>query len=300
MARECVFLWKREKRHTCCSSRGHGPNRYVNFKSATACSVLPRAHRLVSKEEEREESHLARYKMRSLPHSLINWPRAPRLGPHAPFALPLPPRTPEPGAPWPPRGPFGPLPPSSPLHILFTSSASFRMPIGPFKSTSWRHRTELPTYIREERVSLFSSFLSSPLSYFLHRSIPFLAVLFPFVDPLFSLVSSLPYALHLVFFPRLPVLLPMSVFYRSLLLCPSLSLPFFGRSSRLAGSLGALPRHPCPSTWLIRSLSRCLVYLFLTPASRSPCSRTLFWLLLRVRDLSTRRLVYSPFVSSVL
>lgn len=39
-------------------------------------------------EKRREEKslHLARYEMRSLPHSLINWPRAPRPGPHAPFA----------------------------------------------------------------------------------------------------------------------------------------------------------------------------------------------------------------------
>lgn len=127
------FGTKKRGEHTCCSESRTRPSRYVNFKSATACSVLPRAHRLGSKEEEREESHLARYEMRSLPHSLINWPRAPRPGPHAPFALPLPPRTPEPRARCPPRGPFGLF---SPLYILFTSSASLRTLIGPFKSTS--------------------------------------------------------------------------------------------------------------------------------------------------------------------
>lgn len=297
MPRECLFLWKRKKSSIpVVRSWGHGSNRYVNFKSATACSVLPRAHRLVSKEEEREESHLARYKMRSLPHSLINWPRAPRLGPHAPFALPLPPRTPEPGAPWPPRGPFGPLPPSTPLHILFTSSASFRMPIGPFKSTSWRHRTELPTYIREERVSLFSSFLSFPpllLSTPLH-SVPCRAV--PLRgSTLFSCIfSPLCSSLGLLS----PTTCPPT-YVRFLSFSSSLSLPLssllwpvfsFGRLSWsiTAASLSfylvdsffiALPRLPFPRAGISFSLF----------------SNALLALAARVRDLSTRRLVYSLF-----
>jgi len=58
--------------------------------------LVSRTHRDREKKqaEEREkerregELHLARYEMRSLPHSLINWSHAPRPGPHAPFAAP--------------------------------------------------------------------------------------------------------------------------------------------------------------------------------------------------------------------
>lgn len=175
--------------------------------------------------------------MRSLPHSLINWPRAPRPGPHAPFALPLPPPTPEPRARCPPRGPFGPLrPPPYPLYLFSrASNAHWSVQIdvvtSPNRTTGIHTRgtsLSLSSLLSSLRSPLLtSSLLSSALLAARCRAFypapsgpsprgppsPFHSFLLSLLSPLRSVSSLGPPSSS-----RLPVLLPMSVFYRSFLL----------------------------------------------------------------------------------
>lgn len=148
-------------------------------------------------------------------------------------------------------------------------------------------------------LSLLFPFLSLPLC-FLPRSVSLLTAPLPLADPPFSFVSSFPRVLFtrsLLSSSRLPVLLPIYIRLLSFSSSPSPSLvgllvwPALSQLHR---------RHPCLSTWLIRSLSCCLVCL----SSR----RHLVLLVLlvpeyssglpRVHDPSTRRGVsYIPLLS---
>lgn len=148
--------------------------------------------------------------MRSLPHSLINWPRAPRPGPHAPSELPLPPRPPRHRDQSPPQGPTGPTTFSLASQVRFERSL-VRSNCRSDVSEPNRRRT----YGRNEY--LLSSPLLSPPCFFS----PFLFSPRPSAAPR-RRPASPRRSLALLSSSRLPVLLPTSLPHPPLLpLSPS-------------------------------------------------------------------------------
>lgn len=154
--------------------------------------------------------------MRSLPHSLINWPRAPRPGPHAPFELPLPPKPPEPRD----QSPLGVPPVPSPFSVVL-QARSERPLVRSNRRPDVTEPNRRHTYERNESL-LSTPRPSTPLTA-PHRSS------FP--------ISRPPHLLSL-FFPSFLESTTCPSTYTTLLYRPplSFSLSIFGRCSCSVGS----------------------------------------------------------------